>query len=643
MGTSRSRGAGVVAACVLGCVLGGSGEARAQEALPNGEGFDLHIFRPAVDTRGQFTVNGTEILGAGSFSFGMVVDWARGLARRGTLLDGTQRTLNAPLVTDMFSGHFQANLGIANRLVVGIQLPVHLVDGPGTMSTGARIEPLAGYTPGAGGMTYQGFGSAGVHLKWRILRSERSPVGLALIVQGAFPLQSGPSNFAGDPGFILWPSLAVEWHPTQRFRLNFNAGYRHAFGQGATLAGLTWASPVTAGLGASMRVGRALDLVGEVYANSYTNNLFAPDSTPVEAVAGIKVFLLSNSYLMLGAGRRITGADAGANLRAFLGIMLEPSIGDRDGDGYRDDVDQCPDEPEDFDGFEDQDGCPDPDNDQDGVLDVNDQCPNTPEDRDGVEDEDGCPDRDNNDRDGDGIPDNVDRCPDTPEDRDQFEDEDGCPDPDNDRDGIPDVRDLCPNDPEDRDQFEDEDGCPDPDNDHDRIPDVRDRCPNEPETYNAHEDEDGCPDQGLAVLEENNIRILQAINFETNSAQILPESLPIVEAVAATLRANTQITRVQVQGHADERGNDNHNLQLTRDRSASVMRALTERGIEPERLSSAGYGERCPIDPGRNAAAWARNRRVVFLVVRTSNGPTNVELACPAGQDLIPEEDRPQP
>jgi OOP family OmpA-OmpF porin len=158
-----------------------------------------------------------------------------------------------------------------------------------------------------------------------------------------------------------------------------------------------------------------------------------------------------------------------------------------------------------------------------------------------------------------------------------------------------------------------------------------------------HEDEDGCPDQGLAVLEENNIRILQAINFETNSAQILPESLPIVEAVAATLRANPQITRIQVQGHADERGNDDHNLQLTRDRAASVMRALVERGVEAERLSSAGYGERCPVDAGHNAAAWARNRRVVFLIVRTSNGPTRVELACPAAQDLIPEEDRTPP
>ena len=66
---------------------------------------------------------------------------------------------------------------------------------------------------------------------------------------------------------------------------------------------------------------------------------------------------------------------------------------DRDGDGVSDDRDRCPDDPEDRDGFEDEDGCPDPDNDGDGIRDVDDRCPNDAEDRDGVEDQDGCPDR----------------------------------------------------------------------------------------------------------------------------------------------------------------------------------------------------------------------------------------------------------
>jgi OOP family OmpA-OmpF porin len=88
-----------------------------------------------------------------------------------------------------------------------------------------------------------------------------------------------------------------------------------------------------------------------------------------------------------------------------------PGPGDKDGDGILDNVDKCPSEPEDKDGFEDEDGCPDPDNDKDGILDVADKCPNEPEDKDGFEDEDGCPDPDN---DKDGILDKDDKCPNEP-------------------------------------------------------------------------------------------------------------------------------------------------------------------------------------------------------------------------------------
>ncbi len=98
---------------------------------------------------------------------------------------------------------------------------------------------------------------------------------------------------------------------------------------------------------------------------------------------------------------------------------------DRDQDGIPDDTDACPTAAEDFDGFEDTDGCPDVDNDGDGILDVNDDCPNRAEDFDGFQDRDGCPDVDN---DGDGILDKDDRCPNAAETFNQFEDTDGCPD-----------------------------------------------------------------------------------------------------------------------------------------------------------------------------------------------------------------------
>jgi outer membrane protein OmpA-like peptidoglycan-associated protein len=86
----------------------------------------------------------------------------------------------------------------------------------------------------------------------------------------------------------------------------------------------------------------------------------------------------------------------------------------------------------------------DPDTDGDGILDSADTCALEPEDKDGYLDEDGCPEVDN---DLDGIPDASDKCPYEPEDLDTFEDEDGCPEPDNDKDTVLDVQDQCPNEP----------------------------------------------------------------------------------------------------------------------------------------------------------------------------------------------------
>jgi outer membrane protein OmpA-like peptidoglycan-associated protein len=100
---------------------------------------------------------------------------------------------------------------------------------------------------------------------------------------------------------------------------------------------------------------------------------------------------------------------------------------DRDRDGIPDSLDKCPREAEDFDGFQDADGCPDPDNDGDGIPDIEDQCIDQPETKNGYQDADGCPDQ-VPDRDHDGIPDNVDQCPDEPETYNGIKDDDGCPD-----------------------------------------------------------------------------------------------------------------------------------------------------------------------------------------------------------------------
>jgi outer membrane protein OmpA-like peptidoglycan-associated protein len=625
-------GLGIALSCVLA-----EREASAQatpDVIPNatnGNGFDTHLFRPAMDSKGLFTVNGSDILGANEVSFGLVIDYGHTLLRT---------AFKDPLIEHSFQGTLQFNYGLFNQVVVGLDLPIDLSSGVQQLDANGNPQPAFNGLWGPDKLAFQGIGFVAAHAKWRITRVEHG-IGLALGIQAGGGLSSAASNAAADDGFWYWPSAIVEKRFGSRgqFRIALNAGYRgHTPTSTTTLpaSGMANGKVVdgdlfTYGGGLSWRVVEPVDLVAETYGTYLLAS--GADSAQVmsnEAVGGVKVFVERNSYLMLGAGARYTTGFEAADQRAFLGFIFEPSIGDRDGDGLKDDVDKCPDDPEDFDGFNDEDGCPDPDNDNDGIPDVDDRCINVPEDRDGVQDQDGCPDTDDGDRDGDGIPDKKDKCPDDPEDRDGFEDTDGCPDPDNDKDGIPDKMDRCPNDPEDKDGFEDQDGCPDPDNDHDGIPDVRDKCPNEPETFNGFEDEDGCPDKGSVIIQDNTIIILDKIQFAYNSAEILPASNKILDAVATTLAHHPEFTLLEVAGHADERGNDQYNLRLTQDRVNSVMRALIARNIEKSRLRSKGYGEFCPLDPGHNEQAWEQNRRVEFKIVKTKDGPTGVELGCPS-------------
>ncbi len=286
---------------------------------------------------------------------------------------------------------------------------------------------------------------------------------------------------------------------------------------------------------------------------------------------------------------------------------------DKDKDGIKDNDDRCPKDPEDYDGFEDTDGCPDYDNDADGVPDSSDKCPNEKEDVDGFEDKDGCPEVDN---DKDGIMDADDKCPNVPEDADGFEDNDGCPDYDNDGDGIPDSVDHCINKKEDRDNFEDNDGCPDFDNDMDGIPDSLDKCPDKSETFNAFEDEDGCPDERAKEPEKPKAKeikrgrvVLRGVNFEFGKATLTGDSYVILDQVYASLVEWPEV-KVEIRGHTDSIGSRLSNKRLSYNRAMSVRNYLIQKGISPDRIIATGMGEDEPMADNKTAEGRAINRRV---------------------------------
>ncbi|HEY6080289.1 MAG TPA: OmpA family protein [Polyangiaceae bacterium] len=261
------------------------------------------------------------------------------------------------------------------------------------------------------------------------------------------------------------------------------------------------------------------------------------------------------------------------------------------------------------------------DRDHDGILDDVDRCPDTPEDKDGFQDLDGCPDLDN---DADGIPDVDDKCPMDPEDRDGFEDADGCPEKDNDKDGILDRADKCPNEPEDADGWESLDGCPDPDNDADGILDVNDLCPFEPETVNGYADNDGCPDEDQVRVVGDKIVLDDRVHFFVNSAVIRQVSYPLLERLVKLVSAHPEYIHISVEGHADERGPEDFNQRLSEERARSVMEFMIKKGVVRDRLESHGYGSSRPLVDKKNEYAWLLNRRVEFQVTRKmQHGPSS--------------------
>ncbi len=273
---------------------------------------------------------------------------------------------------------------------------------------------------------------------------------------------------------------------------------------------------------------------------------------------------------------------------------------DRDGDGIPDDNDQCPDTP----GIEKFFGCPDTDG--DGIPDHVDRCPKDPEDFDEFEDEDGCPDPDN---DKDGVLDPDDACPNDPGPKENK----GCPVSDRDGDGIPDARDSCP----DKPGPEKWEGCPDSDGD--GIPDHTDKCPEQPEIYNDFQDEDGCPDinPSLVVVnrEAGKIEIKQKVFFDTGKAVIKSVSFQLLNEVAGVLKANPSM-EIVVEGHTDSVGSDAMNMRLSQKRSESVRTYLIAQGVDASHLKAMGFGETQPIDTNETADGRERNRRVEFTIVK---------------------------
>lgn len=447
-------------------------------------------FTPALGPRNYGMVDGTWVGGHMAPSLLLILDYAHRpfvlsqnqCAGSGTECENVEYVRN--VVSYQLTAHLAGTLSLHERLQLGLYLPVVSTSGQGFHSsyTDTPDQPIS--LPGGKAFT---LGDPRLSAKLRLYgRRSGDGFSLAAVAYSSAPLgkHMAPNRGVGQKGITAGGHLVAELH-MNRLRLALNLGglYRPL----SKIITIETGSEFTYGLAGGYALTSQLDVLAEVTGNTRLSANADEDATELRVLTQM---LAGEVRFTAGAGIGLAGGVGVPDFRALFGAQFSSDISDSDDDGIRNIDDRCPTVPEDLDGYQDDDGCPEMDNDGDDLDDIVDDCPNEPEDLDGYMDQDGCPDKDN---DGDGIEDGYDSCKEDPEDIDGDRDEDGCPDFDRDRDGVEDTVDKCPNEPEDTDGFADEDGCPEVDFDGDNIPDDQDYCPELKEDGLPPDPNDGCP------------------------------------------------------------------------------------------------------------------------------------------------------
>ena len=355
---------------------------------------------------------------------------------------------------------------------------------------------------------------------------------------------------------------------------------------------------------------------GVSFADHYTNNS-GNLSVDVNLLGGLGFNFVLSERLGLNVMSKYTymwndNLDNATSVnRNFQDQALMTSVGltynftprkDSDNDGVYDKDDKCPTvfglakfegcPDTDADGIVDsKDACPKvagtlngcPDTDDDGIADKDDACPKIA----GIAKFNGCADTD-----GDGVEDSKDACPKV------AGTVNGCPDTDG--DGVIDSKDACPK------VKGTVKGCPD--SDKDGIIDSKDKCPK----VAGVAANQGCPE----IKEETKqvmTKAMEGLFFKSGSAVIQRKSYPVLDNVAKIMNENPSY-KLKINGHTDNTGKEDKNLQLSKDRAAAAKAYLMSKGVDASRLTSEGFGITKPRADNSTAAGRKLNRRVEFTV-----------------------------
>src|SRR4029079_19283665 len=113
------------------------------------------------------------------------------------------------------------------------------------------------------------------------------------------------------------------------------------------------------------------------------------------------------------------------------------------------------------------------------------------------------------------------------------------------------------------------------------------KCPNEPETVNGYKDLDGCPDE-LPKEVKKYTGAVKGINFANGKAELLPSSNKVLDEIVKVLVDYPDV-KIEVQGHTDNVGERNANVDLSKARAEAVRAYFLGKGIAETRITSVGF------------------------------------------------------
>ena len=537
-----------------------------------GVGLRTQQFEPNADGLGYFTAESARTGELGRVIFNIHMNYATGVVG---MWNGDQ----------IQSWPVRKQLGVDLQIGMGFRVADIVV-----------LVPFSPYQEGAGvtgsEFSLHPFGDIVVRPKVQAINPDVRKIGLAFALPVSFPSGNAGALY-GEAGATVTPTAIGELR-VGPLDVGVNLGVLGR--KTSSIGGLGVGAQFLYKIALRVRPVPAFGVQLELWGLSGDNVA----ASPANWLAGVNVATPKGFVFRAGVGTGIGSGYGSPKVRLVFGIGActpsgEKTDGDRD--GVADDLDQCPDRPEDIDGFADSDGCPESDNDGDGIADVADQCPDHRETKNGFDDDDGCPDLA-----PDAEP--VATVPETP-----------VPEP------APPVTEppaaafeppppavelpptiaptpaSAPIGLADIESMPDDSGIEDPDwllgglDDIDWGDDFDIRKDDDEPTVSGSWDAWVEVDRSAGVL-----RLSREVWFESQTANLESDSMKVLDHVADLLVAREDLERIEIQGHTMERDGATSNRILSQRRGDAVANHLIGRGVEPSRLVAVGYGNARPMD-----------------------------------------------